>query len=166
MTHIAQILAEGCLSPPHCCKPSSSVLRCFALRCFAEEEGELQSHRRARCSLHHRAEAAGDLVVTEPAPAGSSTVLGKLIFPLEALVPMGIPGSRNLPDHRKQITGLSALKKLRGEEVKCHSHFFLPQYLQDPYQGYQDSAQVHTCCRQGGRQWARRVCGTWGQTGV
>lgn len=114
MTHIAPILAEGCLSPPPCCnKPSSSVLQCFAPRCFAEEERDLQSHRRARC----RAEAAGNLVETEPAPSGSSPVLGQLMFPLQALVPTGIRGSHNLPDHRKQITGLSAMKKLRGEEV-------------------------------------------------
>lgn len=57
-------------------------------------------------------------MVTEPAPAGSSPVLGQVMFALEALVTMGIPGSHNLPDHRKQITDLSAMKKLRGEEEK------------------------------------------------
>lgn len=54
-------------------------------------------------------------MVTEPAPAGSSAVLGQLMFALEALVPMGIPGSHNLPDHRKEMADLSAMKKLRGE---------------------------------------------------
>lgn len=76
----------------------------------------MQSHRGAHCSLQHRAEAAGDLVVTEPAPAGSSAVLGQLMSALEALVPMGVPGSHNLPDHREEITDLSAMEKLRGEE--------------------------------------------------
>lgn len=77
-------------------------------------------------------------MVADPAPAGSSPVLGQLMFALEALAPMGIPGSHNLPDHRKQITDLSAMKKLRGEEEKCYSYFFLPQYLQEHYQGYQE----------------------------
>lgn len=140
MAHIAQILAEGCLSPPRCCnKPSSFVFQCFAPRCFAEEERDLQSHRRARCSLHHRAEAPGDLVVTEPAPAGSSPVLGKLIFPLEALVPVGIPGSHNLPDHRTQITGLSAVKKQRGEEEEVLFPPLSSPIFARPLSGYQES---------------------------
>lgn len=44
---------------------------------------------------------------------------------------------------------------------KCYSHFFLPQYLPEPYQRYQESfsPQVHTCCQQGGRQRARRCVG-------
>lgn len=78
----------------------------------------MQSYRRTQCSLHHKAEAAGDLVVPEPAPTGSSPVLGQLMFALQALVPMGIPGSHNLSAHSKQITHLPAMKKLRGEKEK------------------------------------------------
>lgn len=96
----------------------------------------MQSHRRAHYSLHHRAEAAGELLVTEPAPAGSSPGLGQMRF---ALVPMGILASHNLPVHRKQITELSAMKKLRGEEEEVQFPLLFPQYLQEPYQGYQES---------------------------
>lgn len=152
MAHIAQILAEGCLSPPRCCnKPSSFVFQCFAPRCFAEEERDLQSHKRARCSLHHRAEAPGDLVVTEPAPAGSSPVLGKLIFPLEALVPVGIPGSHNLPDHRKQITGLSAVKKQRGEEEEVLFPLLSSPIFARPLSGVPGIMSLPRCTRAVGK---------------
>lgn len=132
----------------------------------------MQSHRRAWVSLHHRAEAAGDLVVTEPAPAGSSPLLEQLMFALEALVPMGIPESHNLSDHRKQITDLPAMKKLRGEEEKVLL-FLLPSSPK-PARALSGSGmirnhvspQVHMCCQQAGRQQTRRVCGIWGQTGV
>lgn len=125
----------------------------------------MQSHRRAHCSLHHRAESAGDLVVTEPAPDVSSPVLGQLMFALEVLVPMGIPGSHKLRDHRKEIADLSAMKKLRGggflfpllsSSVSARALSEVPEV----------PPQVHTCCWQGGRQRARRVCGIWGQIGV
>ena len=41
------------------------------------------------------------------------------MFPLKVLVPMGIPGSHNLSDHRNQNTGLLAMKKNRGEDGKA-----------------------------------------------
>lgn len=78
----------------------------------------MQSHTQVRCGLRHGAEAAGDLVGTEVAPSGCSPALGQLLVPLKVPIPMGILGNHNLCDRRKQITGLSAVKKTRGEEGK------------------------------------------------
>lgn len=100
---------------------------------------------------------------TETAPARHSPALGQLIFPLKD------PGNHNLSDHRKRITGLSAMKKTRGEEGEAlvpapFSPTFtralkvVPEVLSLPGCTH----AVH----KGWKQWARRVHGTRGQFGV
>lgn len=127
-------------------QPLSFALLCFAPRCFAQEEGGLHSHTDGCCSLLYRAEAAGDLVGTEAAPAGYSPALGQLMFPLKVSLPMGIPGNHTLPDCRKQITGFSPLEAGGGSTIPSP---FCPNIHQSPKGGTRNlvSPQVHTCCK-------------------
>ena len=103
------------------------------------------------------------------APAGLLPVLGQLVFPRKVLVPMGIPGSHNLSDCRKQINGLSAMKKTRGEEGKALFPAPLSPTFTRALTVVPEILSLPRCTHavdKGWRQWARRVRGTWGQFGV